>query len=420
MVWDAREDLPYDVAFDADGRLIVATGDKGKIYRLEGNPVRATLLARASASQVTSLYRDSKGRVFYATANPGKISRLTPERAPRGSYESEVRDAQMISTWGSINWRGNASGGGKIEVSTRSGNVETPDDTWSAWSAAYTTPGSPIVSPKARYIQWRAVISGSGEAPVLTSITAAYLQRNLRPQVRSVTVHPPGIVFQKPYSTGDPELAGFENQTTPDRKLTQAAQNQSAGSSSVGRKTYQKGLETLQWRADDDNDDDLAYEVQYRREGESTWKVLRKDVTENIIVWDTSTVPNGTYFVRVIASDAPSNSSATALTGELDSSAFDIDNTPPTFASANARVDGNRTVITLDVKDEQSAIQRVEYSVDGEVWNAVFPVDGIADSRSEHYEIAIEGRIAARGVTIRAIDSMNNVSTTQVDPPGGR
>jgi len=148
--------------------------------------------------------------------------------------------------------------------------------------------------------------------------------------------------------------------------------------------------------------------------------VLRKDVTENIIVWDTTTVPNGTYFVRVIASDAPSNSSATALTGELDSAAFDIDNTPPTFASAAARVDGNRTVVTLDVKDDQSAIQRVEYSVDGEIWNAVFPVDGIADSRSEHYEIAIEGRVAARGITIRAIDSMNNVSTTQVDSPAAR
>jgi hypothetical protein len=263
-------------------------------------------------------------------------------------------------------------------------------------------------------------MTGSGEGPVLTSITAAYLQRNLRPQVRSVTVHPPGIVFQKPYSTGDPELAGFENQTTPERKLTQAAQNQSAGSSSLGRRTYQKGLETLQWRADDDNDDDLSYEVEYRREGESTWKVLRKDVAENIIVWDTTTVPNGTYFVRVIASDAPSNSAVTALTGELDSAAFDIDNTPPTFAAATSRVDGNRTIVTLDVKDEQSAIQRVEYSVDGEVWNAVFPVDGIADSRSEHYEIAIEGRIPTRGITIRAMDSMNNVSTTQIDPPAGR
>ena len=65
-------------------------------------------------------------------------------------------------------------------------------------------------------------------------------------------MHPPGIVFQKPYSTGDPELAGFENQSTPDRKLTQAAQNfGQAGSTGLGRRTYQKGLETVVWRADD-------------------------------------------------------------------------------------------------------------------------------------------------------------------------
>src|SRR5207253_446157 len=82
----------------------------------------------------------------------------------------------------------------------------TPDDTWSNWSPAYTNAdGSPITSPKARYLQWRAVLTGKGDGPVLTSVTAAYLQRNLRPVVRSITVQPAGIVFQKPFSTGDPE-----------------------------------------------------------------------------------------------------------------------------------------------------------------------------------------------------------------------
>ena len=81
----------------------------------------------------------------------------------------------------------------------------------------------------------------------LTSVTAAYLQRNMRPQVRSITVHPPGIVFQKPYTTGEPDLAGFDDQTTPERKLAQAAMSAAAGrrSPSLGRRTYQKGLQTL-------------------------------------------------------------------------------------------------------------------------------------------------------------------------------
>jgi sugar lactone lactonase YvrE len=420
QLWESREDSPYDVAFDSDGHLIVATGSKGKIYRLEGDPLQPMLLARASAQQVTALYRDARGRLYYATANPGKLYRLSPTRATRGTYESEVRDAQMVSSWGSVSWHGTFPSGSRVEVSTRSGNTETPDDTWSAWSPVYTaSEGSPITSPKARYLQWRAVLNGSGEGPVLTSVTAAYLQRNLRPQVRSITIHQPGIVFQKPYSTGDPDLAGFENQTTPDRKLTQAAQS-SQSASSLGRRTYQKGLQTIVWRADDENDDDLSYDVWYRREGDTGWNALRRNLTDSILVWDTATVPNGTYFIKIVASDAPSNPVATALSGELESAAFEIDNTPPQITVTSARVDGTRTLVVFDVKDDHSPILRAEISQDGLIWRAAFPVDGIADSKSEHYEVAIDGTLGPRGLTIRASDSMNNVSTAQVEAPRGR
>src|SRR5262249_16256966 len=151
--------------------------------------------------------------------------------------------------------------------------------------------------------------------------------------------------------------------------------------------------------ADDENDDELIYDVLYRREGETTWKTLRKGISESILVWDTTTVPNGTYFVRIVASDAPSNSAGTALAGEMDSVAFEIDNTPPDIVVASVRVDRGRTLITFDVKDDHSPIQRVEYSQDGQHWHAVFPVDGIADSRIEHYELSIEGELGERGLT---------------------
>jgi len=422
QLWESKEDSPYDVNFDGDGHLIVATGSKGKIYRLEGDPLQPMLLARATAQQVTALYRDARGRMYYATANPGKLFRLSPTKAARGTYESEVRDAQMVSSWGSVSWHATTPSGSRVEISTRSGNTETPDDTWSAWSSNYNTPeGSVITSPKARYLQWRAVLSGSGGGPVLTSVTAAYLQRNLRPQVRTITIHPPGIVFQKPYSTGDPDLAGFENQTTPDRKLAQAAQNaQGSASQSLGRRTYQKGLQTVVWRADDENDDDLSYDVWYRREGDVAWNALRRNVTDSILVWDTATVPNGTYFIKIVASDAPSNPSVTALAGELESVAFEVDNTPPQITVSGARVSGSQTLVVFDVKDDHSPILRVECSQDGQLWRAAFPVDGIADSKSEHYEVAIDGPLGPRGLTLRATDAMNNVLTAQVDAPRGR
>lgn len=416
-LWDSRDDSPYDISFDQSGRVVIGTGGKGKIYRLEGDPVRPTLLARASAQQVTAFHKDSRGRLYYATANPGKVFRLTSERATRGTYESEPRDAQMISTWGALSWRASVPSGDRIELYTRSGNTATPDETWSAWSAAYTNAdGSAIVSPKTRYLQWRAVLTGKGDGPVLTSVRAAYLQRNLRPEVRSVTVYPPGIVFQKPYTTGEPDLAGFEDQTTPERKLAMEAALQGSGNA-LGRRAYSKGLETLQWRADDENGDELVYDILFRREGETSWKTLRKAVADTIVVWDTNTVPNGTYFIKVVASDGPANPIGIALTGERESSAFDIDNTPPAITIAGARVDRGRTIVTFDVKDDHSPIQRVEFSEDGQLWRGVFPTDGIADSRQEHYELAVDGTLSDRGLTLRALDSMNNVETAHVDAP---
>ena len=154
------------------------------------------------------------------------------------------------------------------------------------------------------------------------------MQRNLRPKVTSLTVHPAGTVFQKPYPTGDPDIAGFDDQA-PDRRILSATPGPGSSSSALGRRVYQRGLQTFVWRAEDANDDELRYEILYRREGETGWKSLKSDLEDAIFVWDTTSVPNGTYVVKVMASDEASNTPGAALEGELESSAFDIDNGPP-------------------------------------------------------------------------------------------
>ncbi len=414
LIWESRDDLPYDVAFEPGGTLLVATGNKGKIYRLSGDPLQPTLVARVNAQQVTGLQPERDGRMIVATSNPGRLLRLSSARADRGTYTSDVRDAQTVAMWGTIKWQ-EGSSGGRVEVSTRSGNTRTPDETWSDWTSPYTDrDGSPITSPRARYLQWRAVlIAARGESPYLTSVTAAYLPRNLRPRVTSITIHPPGTVFQRPFPV-DPEIAGFEGDL-PERRAGAGQGNIS--SPSLGRRTYQKGLLTIVWRAEDDNRDDLAYDVQYRREGETAWKALKRSMSEAILVWDTSSVPNGRYFVRVVASDAPSNSPSTALTGAMESTSFDIDNTPPTITVTGVRREANRVTITFDVRDANSAVQKADYSLDGDRWQTIYPKDGIADSRFEQFELVLDGDAGARGVILRATDALNNVASARGEAP---
>jgi hypothetical protein len=412
-LWEAADDWPFDVLINEDGSLLVGTGKEGKVFRLSGDPARATLLTRAAARQVTALVRDSLGRTVGATSNPGKVFALSSGRAASGSYESDVRDAGTVATWGAIRWRATAAAG-DVELTTRSGNTATPDETWSPWSKAYAVPGGDrITSPNARYLQWKAVLKQNA---VLTSVTAAYLPRNLRPEVTSITVHPPGTVFQRPFSTGELEIAGFEENTSDGRGPQQ--QNQSnvpPGSSTpapaLGRRVYQKGLQTFVWKADDENDDRLQFDVFYRREGETAWKPLKRGLWDPILVWDTTSVPDGTYYVKVAASDAPSNSPETALVGEMESASFDIDNTPPVVEVQSSARNGSTATVKFSVRDEQSAVSRVEYSLDGSRWRVAYPVDGIADSRREDFEITLEDGGAVRSVIIRATDAMNNVAT---------
>jgi WD40 repeat protein len=430
-LWEANDDWPFDLLVDADGSLLVGTGKEGKIFRLAGDPARATLLARVPARQVTSLIRDSSGRIIAATSNPGKVFSLATTRAATGRYDSDVRDAGTVATWGVIRWRA-ASRPGEVEIVTRSGNTATPDETWSIWSKAYTAAdGERITSPNARYLQWRALLKSGAVSPaspkpadnaprpeagpILTSVTAAYLPRNLRPEVTSITVHPPGTVFQRPFSTGELEIAGFEDNTSDGRSPSQP--NQGSGSTpppsapALGRKVYQKGLQTFVWKAEDENDDRLQYDVFYRREGDTAWKPLKRGLWDAIVVWDTTSVPDGTYYVKVSATDTPSNSPATALLGEFESVSFDIDNTPPVVEVQSATRTGARATVKFVVRDEQSAVMRVEYSLDASRWRVAYPVDGIPDSRREEFDVTLDDADAARSIIIRVTDAMNNVAT---------
>jgi hypothetical protein len=414
LLWESRTDTPYDVAVDADGTILVATGNSGKIFRLAGDPFQPTLIARANAQQVTGLLQQGEGRVLIATSNPGKLLRLSAARADRGTYTSDVRDAQTVALWGTIKWQSQTPAGSRLEIATRSGNTNTPDETWSDWSPTYTdSEGSTITSPRARYLQWRATLTaGKGDAPLLTSVSAAYLPRNMRPRVTSITVHPPGTVFQRPFPV-DPEIAGFEGDL-PDKRV-----NQNPGSSppSLGRRVYEKGLMTFVWRADDENGDELSYDVFYRREGETSWKLLKRGMSDQILVWDTTSVPNGRYTVRIVASDAPSNSTASALTGARESTAFAIDNVPPVITVTSVRRDNGRVTIAFDVRDANSSVQKVDYSLDGDKWQSVYPKDGIADSRFEQFELVLEGDAVSRGVTVRATDALNNTASARGEMP---
>jgi hypothetical protein len=405
--WEST-DLIYDIALKPDGTLLAASGPEGRLYSVQQDR-QVFLDTGVDAKQITRLIVPAGTMpAVIATANPGRVITIGPAAQSPAVYTSPVRDTKSASGWGTIRWESS----GQVRLFTRTGNTDRPDESWSDWSPPLTQKdGDRITSPSARFIQWKAELTTpqDGTAPKVTSVTAAYLTRNARPNVTSVTVHPPGVVFQKPFGSEDTPIAGLDDAIADARRPPGLDTNAST-SSSLGKRMFQKGLQTISWRAEDSDGDRLSYTLLYRREGDATWHDLKSGLTDSIYVWDTAMVADGRYVIRIVASDEPSNTPDRSLSGDHESDPIDVDNTPPVITTDVVQV-GTATKLTVRVHDAHSPIQKVEYSIGGVGWQLIYPIDGLADSPDEQYEIGLANVADASRVLIRATDGMQNVAS---------
>jgi hypothetical protein len=402
-MWETT-DLIYDLSLTDDGSVLAATGPDGRLYRIERGR-NVLLLTGVDAKQITRFAGAAKAGASVpslATANPGRVMSAGAATGS-ASFTSPVKDSKSIATWGLIRWEGT----GAVTLFTRSGNTDKPDDTWTDWAGPYDrAEGQAIQSPPARFVQWKAVLGRSAAPSQITSVTVAYLPRNSRPVVSSLTVHPPGVVFARPFSSDDGAIAGLDDVTADARRPPGDSPNPSA----PGRRMFQKGLQTFAWKAEDPDADRLSYTVQYRREGDSNWRDLRSGALDSMYVWDTTSVADGRYVIRVRATDSAANSADRVLTGDRESDPFDVDNTPPVVTAEVTRT-GTTIRLSVRARDSRSPIQKLEYSVGGTAWQVVYPTDGLADSPDERYEITLPADADLARVVLRATDLLQNVGS---------
>lgn len=401
VYWSSRDAVGFALDLLPDGRLLVGTGNKGRIYSIA--PDRSSTLLIQSPEDQTSTLLSVGGEIFATSSNLGRLYRIGQQTEIEGTYISPVRDTKFSARWGIITWRGS----GDIQLQTRTGNTETPDATWSEWSAPYRDPsGEQIKSPPARFIQWRAVLR-RGQGPTTTqlqSVVVAYLPRNQAPEVTSISVLPPGVAMQEMPVPVDPSVAS----SGLDPQLFGVA------TSAPPRRFFQKGARTLTWQASDPNDDPIVFKIFYRAVGDDQWKLLADKITQNYYTIDGNRLPDGSYQFKIQASDSPGNPEELALTDEAISDVIEIDNTPPSIKTLQVTSSGLSAEVLFEAVDSTSRIIRGEYSVDGGPWLLIFPEDGIADSPRERFRIKVTFPAPGEHViAFRCADSSNNVGTAK-------
>lgn len=432
-VWSSREEAVYALGLNADGRVLAGTGNSGALLVLDGRNISAQL-AKSGAAQITGIARGADGKVFLCTANPGKIFSAGPELEPEGSYESRSFDAQLFSQWGRLEWwstvsadsRGNAANA-RLMFYVRSGNTEDPGREWSAWAGPYARPGETARVPAARFAQWKAVLRGAKPGDSVDWVSLAYLPRNVAPVLDSIVLEEPGVRVQGPLGMGGGTGQAAVTLKLPAQKGTSSAPGISGlAASTTPQKTEpppqgiaQKGYRSVLWAAHDDNEDELRFAVYYRGEAEHDWKLLKDGLEQKYFTWDTTAFPDGAYYVKITATDAPSNPPAAALPAERESERFEVDNTPPVVeglrAEPAAKKGGGGFTAQCVVRDASSGIARAQYSLDGGDWTLLAPAGDLTDAPEERYEWSLSGLAPGEHtLAVRAFDRQENSGSAKI------
>jgi WD40 repeat protein len=368
-LWASREDVVYALHSTPQG-LLVATGNRGKIYRVQENGSYADV-ARAATGQATSFAPAPDG-FYVGTSNTGRLYKLGAQPSAQGNYLSDVFDSGVFSQFGRVEVTGNAT------LYVRSGNVENPERNWSEWRK---TSGDPSAAPAARFIQWKAVLAPGSQ---VSSVGINYLPVNIAPVVDEIAVEPGARATQTTAQSGQPQQISI-NFSSAQNGLSYA-QDPATGPLPAVR---DRSAVTVRWAAHDDNGDDMIFDVYVRGDGEQNWRLLRSRITERFYSFDSIRIPDGGYRIRVVASDAPAHMLGDALSGERESDHFIVDTTPPVVNQIKGSVQSGVLHATFTATDATSPIARAEYSLDASRWQLVEPVGKLSDSLTEQYELAV-------------------------------
>ena len=359
------------------GKLLVATGMAGQLFEIDETTKEKTEIARLEVGQIHCLLQRKDGSLLLGTGDPGKLFLLDERFAAKGTVLSEVLDTKIQSKWGAMTWKTESPSGTGATVAVRSGNVAEPDDTWSAWSAEQTNPDdSKAKAPIGRYLQYRVTLTSKDPktTPELRQFALRYQTINQTPEIGSLEVP-------------DLDTKDLENP----KKLR------------------------IRWTASDPNDDELTFNLYFRKEGWKDWVLLEENYDKKELEWDTTGIPSGLYQIKLVATDRKDNAAEDALSAERVSTTVPVTHLPPSVSVKVVGFENGCAVIEATATDPYVRLTEASFAVDGKRWANVFPTDGLFDSKTETFRFKTDAlRAGTHVLLLRVRNAAGNYGSGDV------
>lgn len=399
-VFETNQAFILGISLDTQNNLYVATGNKSGVFKVCCNGTSINLTNIEEVHALCCINTDNN-ELYVGTGNRGKVYKIYPSFVKEGHFMSNAFDTVTQSNWGCIYWTDVQPAGTTISLTTRTGNCEKPDSTWSDWSTQYTSPGERIASPPARFIQYNATLQTTYAdiTPSLAMVSLSYLPKNQPPKIINFSMEKESIgTPQKSQDTKTNGKTETKAQTSP-------------------KQHHQMALKNIQWEVEDPNNDNLQLTVYYKGIDEKPWKVIEKtSQKKGSCTWDTLRLPDGQYQIKLMASDEPDNPPETAMSVENTLQPIVVDNSKPVIKSLSAAAGtGGKYIITGMVKDDYNTIVKVQYTLDGQDWVSAYPVDGMFDSTEESFQITTKPLTSGDYTLIlNAFDSEGNIGIEKI------
>lgn len=376
-----NDEFHYMALAVGDGdRAYVGTGAEGRVYMVDADHV-VSLVADSDERQVGAIAFGKAGPVFAGSDN-ASFHRVLGQGGADAVWTSKSFDAGLRAKFGRLSW----TASGPVELSTRTGNTQAPDSTWSEWSA-YLGQSGPITSPVSRFVQVRARFARDPRA-ILSSVSIPFVTENTRPVVTDIDAAQKGAIRET-----------------------------KEGLTASGEAPKRESVVHITWKVENGDNDALRYRLNYRRDGQGQWRDVLRDgeiVTKNEYDWEIQALPEGKYRLRVEASDEMANPPEQVQRHALESAPVLVDNTPPVITQLT--LDGRR--LRGRVVDGLGPVARVEVAIDGHLeWRPLSPADGVFDSADEAIDADVGALVPAGShiVTVRAYDAAGNTVMRELE-----
>jgi hypothetical protein len=427
LVWFSAEGFPETltsrsgVAFyrvcRMDNLLVISGGELGEMSGFDLNRRLALTFAGSASSQVNALepVPGSPGRFFAVRNNAPGFSILDFNAASPRTAETKRVDLGAPARLGALRFnRIRDLDPAQLSISVRTTNASGEPEGWSPWIAMADADGWRASAPTGRYAEFKlALPAAAAQTLELDKASLYYLTQNHRPQLQEFRMLSPNFSIVVP-----PEM--------PTPVVTTIGQLIQSGERDVDRKkngflasqiVASPGTRVVFWTVNDPDGDNLVYTFSIRHEGDPNWTDISVASRESYVQFDTLHLQEGTWFTRLVATEAAPRPEAERLSVTFDTDDLVVDHTPPVIEEAFVRRLPGRLSVTIRGRDALSLLDSAEFTFNNGVHETVEqPADGILDGREETFvlELPLDRLSNATSVEVTLYDAAGNGATRRL------